>query len=63
MNDGVPKLANDAKVFGLGKIEEDWKGNPRKLGKREAQQMMLINSRICMLEVIIIKLLVHVTGL
>jgi len=23
MNDGVPKLANDAKVFGLGKTEED----------------------------------------
>lgn len=23
MNDGVPKLANHAKVFGLGKIEED----------------------------------------
>lgn len=22
MNDGVPKLANDAKVFGLGKVEE-----------------------------------------
>lgn len=38
MNDGVPKLANHAKVFGLGKIEEDrnCKGNPRKLGEREA---------------------------
>lgn len=24
MNDGVPKLANDAEVFWLSKIEDDW---------------------------------------